>query len=68
MKIAYFDCYAGAGGDMIVAAMLDAGVETGWLIEQIDLFDTVFLKRFAILPVYQIVSRDELWDGRGLRL
>lgn len=35
MKIAYFDCYAGAGGDMIVAAMLDAGVETGWLIEQI---------------------------------
>ncbi len=36
MKIAYFDCYAGAGGDMIVAAMLDAGVETGWLIEQID--------------------------------
>ena len=36
MKIAYFDCYAGAGGDMIVAAMLDAGVETGWLIEQIE--------------------------------
>ena len=36
MKIAYFDCYAGAGGDMIVAAMLDAGVEANWLIEQID--------------------------------
>lgn len=24
-KIAYFDCFAGAGGDMIVAALLDAG-------------------------------------------
>lgn len=36
MKIAYFDCFAGAGGDMIVAAMLDAGVDADWLIEQID--------------------------------
>lgn len=27
MNIAYFDCFAGAGGDMIVAAMLDAGVD-----------------------------------------
>ena len=25
MKIAYFDCFAGAGGDMIVGALLDAG-------------------------------------------
>jgi len=31
MKIAYFDCFAGAGGDMIVAAMLDAGVEVDFL-------------------------------------
>ena len=26
MKIAYFDCFCGAGGDMIVAAMIDAGL------------------------------------------
>lgn len=36
MKIAHFDCFAGAGGDMIVAAMLDAGVDTDWLIDQVD--------------------------------
>ena len=26
MKIAYFDCFAGASGDMIFGAMLDAGL------------------------------------------
>jgi pyridinium-3,5-bisthiocarboxylic acid mononucleotide nickel chelatase len=27
MKIAYFDCFAGASGDMILGALLDAGLE-----------------------------------------
>jgi len=27
MKLAYFDCFAGAAGDMIVGAVLDAGLE-----------------------------------------
>lgn len=31
MKIAYFDCFAGAAGDMIVAAMLDAGLDAEFL-------------------------------------
>jgi uncharacterized protein (TIGR00299 family) protein len=31
MKIAYFECFAGAGGDMIVGAMLDAGLDGEFL-------------------------------------
>jgi uncharacterized protein (TIGR00299 family) protein len=35
MKVAYFDCFAGAGGDMIVAAMLDAGLDAKFLRAQL---------------------------------
>jgi uncharacterized protein (TIGR00299 family) protein len=35
MKVAYFDCFAGAGGDMICAAMLDAGLDGEFLKEQL---------------------------------
>lgn len=35
MKIAYFDCFAGAAGDMITAAMLDAGLDADLLRGQI---------------------------------
>ncbi len=35
MKIAYFDCFSGAAGDMIVAAMLDAGLDEAYLCDQI---------------------------------
>ncbi|MBW8002459.1 MAG: nickel pincer cofactor biosynthesis protein LarC [Planctomycetes bacterium] len=39
MKIAYFDCFAGAGGDMIVATMLDAGLDGEFLKEQLSTLD-----------------------------
>jgi len=45
MKIGYFDCFAGAAGDMIVAAMLDAGLDAHFLNTQID---TLGLKGFEI--------------------
>ena len=35
MRIAYFDCFAGAAGDMIAAAMVDAGLDAGFLKSQI---------------------------------
>jgi len=35
MKIAYFDCFAGAAGDMIAAAMLDAGLDEAFLVGQL---------------------------------
>ncbi len=45
MKIAYFDCFAGAAGDMIVAAMLDAGLDVEFLKAQLA---TLALKNIYI--------------------
>jgi uncharacterized protein (TIGR00299 family) protein len=35
MKIAYFDCFSGAAGDMIAAGLLDAGLDFEFLKQQI---------------------------------
>jgi len=35
MAIAYFDCFAGSGGDMIVAALLDAGASLDGIREHV---------------------------------
>ena len=37
MKTLYFDCFAGASGDMILGALVSAGVEPRTLIEQLEL-------------------------------
>ncbi len=37
MRIAYFDCFSGASGDMILAACLNAGLDLGTLREQLAL-------------------------------
>ena len=37
MKTLYFDCFAGASGDMILGAMVAAGVEPRYLREQLSL-------------------------------
>ncbi|MEO8286178.1 MAG: nickel pincer cofactor biosynthesis protein LarC [Chloroflexota bacterium] len=37
MRTAYFDCFAGASGDMILGALLDAGLDINVLKEQLGL-------------------------------
>src|SRR3979409_2638476 len=39
MKTLYFDCFAGASGDMILGAMIAAGVEPNALKQQLSLLD-----------------------------
>lgn len=39
MKLLYFDCFAGASGDMVLGAMVAAGVEPRALTEQLSLLD-----------------------------
>jgi uncharacterized protein (TIGR00299 family) protein len=35
VKVAYFDCFSGICGDMILGALLDVGVEKAWFRDQI---------------------------------
>src|SRR2546423_8880724 len=39
MRTLYFDCFAGASGDMILGALVGAGVEPRLLIEQLALLN-----------------------------
>ena len=35
MKIAYFDCFSGASGDMILGSLIDAGLSPGLLRKEL---------------------------------
>ena len=52
MKTLYFDCFAGASGDMILGAMVAAGVEPRVLLGQLSLLN---LQRYSI--EFQTVDR-----------
>jgi len=51
MKIAYIDCFAGAAGDMICGALIDAGVDIKHLRESISQFDLEELKELKVEAV-----------------
>ena len=36
MKIAYFDCFSGVSGDMILGALIDAGLDIRELKSELD--------------------------------
>jgi uncharacterized protein (TIGR00299 family) protein len=72
MKIAYFDCIAGASGDMILGALLDAGLSEAHLKEQLarlhlpgfDLRSQRVVKRgFSAIKV-DVQAADELRERR----
>ncbi|MFO8084965.1 MAG: nickel pincer cofactor biosynthesis protein LarC [Desulfobacterales bacterium] len=53
MKIAYFDCFSGASGDMILGALLDAGLELEKLKAEVS---KIGLSHYEIL-VKKVVKR-----------
>ena len=55
MKTLYFDCFAGASGDMILGALVGAGVDPDYLREQLSLLN---VEGFSIN--FEIVNRSGL--------
>ena len=73
MKTLYFDCFAGASGDMILGAMVAAGVDSDYLRRQLALlnvkgfninFETV--NRSGVSATYARVETVELHKHRHL--
>ncbi|MFA5873538.1 MAG: nickel pincer cofactor biosynthesis protein LarC [Anaerolineales bacterium] len=76
MKLAYFDCIAGASGDMILGALVDAGLPVETLRERLSALklggefklqaQKVSKNGFGATKVDVIVCEDEHYHGRPL--
>ncbi|MBU0702194.1 nickel pincer cofactor biosynthesis protein LarC [bacterium] len=42
MRIIYFDCFSGISGDMILGALIDAGVDIQWLNQELSKMDITY--------------------------
>jgi uncharacterized protein (TIGR00299 family) protein len=73
MRIAYFDCFSGASGDMLLGALVDAGLEIGQLegeLRRLPLRDwsitTEKIKKKGIAATQVRVASGEHHPHRGL--
>jgi len=74
MKTLYFDCFAGASGDMILGAMVGAGVDPKALTEQLSLlnvqgFEVRFemVRRAGLSATHAVVNTADEHEHRHLR-
>src|SRR5438105_15291871 len=73
MKAIYFDCFAGASGDMILGALVSAGADAAALKEQLALLgvggyeiDFVTVDRSGISATHAVVKTDHEHKHRHL--
>jgi len=66
MKIAYFDCFSGASGDMILGSLIDAGLNARLLREELEKLriPTVHLKVKKVLR-RGITATQVILEGKG---
>ena len=56
MKIAYFDCFSGISGDMVLGALIDAGLSLDALIEELNKLDLPGLELTQERAVRQAIA------------
>src|ERR1043165_2552177 len=73
MKTLYFDCFAGASGDMILGAMVAAGVDPNFLRQQLSLLsvngfnvDFEIVNRSGLSATYARVETEPEHEHRHL--
>jgi uncharacterized protein (TIGR00299 family) protein len=63
MKIAYFDCPSGIAGNMIVGALIDAGIEVEYLVKELQKLQT---SNFKLQNKYQLqITKDKKHGIQG---
>lgn len=71
MKTLYFDCFAGASGDMIIGALIDAGVDPALFRQQLSLLDvagyTIAFETVARSGISATYARVQTAEGHAHR-